>query len=191
MTPFLCAIIRSSADIALNRYLVRKFFIILCKVGEIVVVVEVSRRCRSGMSQQTRCAGGSGSSTHRRSSLDDTRLEAALCCRIQHTAPRNIAIRSSWLVFTVLKVYIRHARRLFYANAVRHAVVLEDVKSRCRPRHWSFPYSHTATRSTPTDGFLTSIKDTEAKSSTCWPRAQRSLWASQPLHSSMTPTVTW
>jgi hypothetical protein len=101
-----------------------------------------------------------------------------------HTAH---AVRRSYLSSAILSVCIWRVRQPSYANAVRHALHgLEDVT--IRPRHGSFAFSHTATRSTPTVGFGTSIKDTQRPSRRRVARAPNG--HSGPLHSSMTLPVT-
>lgn len=112
-------------------------------------------------------------SAWRRSSLDNTHshLEAAVCCRIQHW---HHSWRSCLSSSSSQCVLYPACQTLSFANAVPHDMALKmDVT--IRPRHGSFPYSHIATRSTRPMAFDEYQRHTEARSSTCCPRAQRSL----------------
>ena len=101
-----------------------------------------------------------------------------------HTA--HAVRRRSCSSSAILSVCIRRVRHLFLRQRRSSCHGLEDVM--IRPRHGSFADSHTATRSIPTDGFLTSIKDTQRPSLRCVARAPNG--HSGPLHSSMTLPVT-
>jgi hypothetical protein len=86
-----------------------------------------------------------------------------------HTA--HAVRRRNFLSSAMLSVCNRRVRHLFLRQRRSSCHGLEDVT--IRPRHGSFADSHTATRYQ---------RHTEAESSMCCPRAQRSLWTSAFQH---------
>ena len=115
--------------------------------------------------QQTRC--DFGHRWRRAGVLLSTTLVVTSSTHTAHAVRRRRSCSSS----AILSVCIQRVRHLSLRQRRSSCHGLEDVT--IRPRHGSFAYSHTATRYQ---------RHTEAESSMCCPRAQRSLWTSTFQH---------